>query len=164
MQQSLHYFLSHTTETVSLTINGERFTAETRGKGVLDKPRVINLLLTDLKHFYLVPVTRSQQLQSIRSAGDFSYDSEFIFSYREGERIKIKRVFVNSCDASFEQLLNRLKQKCPDANLLHLQPAAALKQIGAASAAKTTRILLTLLIGIPVLIALVFIISKIMHH
>ncbi|MGJ7031110.1 hypothetical protein [Niabella hirudinis] len=159
----MHYFLNHTTGTVHLTMDNGHFTATTRGNGVLDKQKIIDILFSDLKNFCLVPVIGVQQLQNSKSAGDHSYDSEFIFSYREGQKTAIKRIFVDSNDDTFKRLLNELKKQCPKADLLHLPPAMALKQIGVAAPSNTIRILLALIIGIPVLVVLIFIVSKIVH-
>lgn len=148
---------------VSFVLSEDRLIVETKGKGALDKLQIIRLPLSAIKNFCLVPVTGVQQLQTFRSAGDQSYNSEFIFSYHEGRKVKTKRVFVNSSDAAFDRLLTELKRKCPEASLLHLQPATALNQVGVVAATKAMRVILALLIGIPVLIALVFIISKIVH-
>ncbi|WP_018630980.1 hypothetical protein [Niabella aurantiaca] len=163
MQESIHYFLDHATAKVSLTVTDGQFIVETQGKGALDKPRHIDILLSNLGHFCLVATVKAQNLSNFRNAGDYSYDSEFIFSYREGQKIKNKRVFVNSRDVSFAEVLNELERKRPDASLLHLPPEQALEQIGAASAKKTLGLFLILLIGIPVLIAFVFIILKIIR-
>ncbi len=160
MQEPIRYFLDHATATVDLTLTDGRLIARTQGKGALDKLRVIDIAFSDLKNFCLVPTIASQNLVSYTSEGDRSYDSEFIFSYREGEKTKVKRVFVNSRDQSFAMFLNGLKEKCPNASLLHLAPAEAQKQIGATSASKVIYIFLGLIIGVPILIALLVIIFK----
>lgn len=164
MQGPVNYFLDHNTGTVSLTINDEQLLIETQGKGIFDKLQGIDISLSDLKYFCLVPVMGVQRLRNVRSAGDQSYDSEIVFSYSECRKMKIKRVFVDSKDASFEHLLEVLKRRCPDAGLLHLVPAAALKLMGAASPSKTLRIFLSFLIGLPVMLLLIYIIFKTLHH
>lgn len=163
MQESINYFLDHSTATVDLTLTDERLISKTQGKGALDKPRIIDIPLSDLKNFCLIPTIASQNLASYSSEGDHSYDSEFIFSYREGEKTKNKRAFVNSRDESFMLLLNDLSRKCPTASLLHLAPAEAQKQIGAVSATKVVYIFLGLLVGVPIIIALIIIITKILR-
>ena len=162
MQEPINYLLDHSTGTVDLTLNDQRFIAKTQGKGLIDKPRVIDIPLTDLKHFCLVPTIAPQNLQTYAVDGDFSYDSEFIFSYQESEQLKKKRVFVNSRDESFKMLLENLGRKCPSASLLHLAPAEAQKQMGVVSATKTVYIVIGLLVGVPIIIALIVIISKIL--
>lgn len=163
MPEPINYFLEHSTATVDLTLTDGRLIAKTQGKGALDKPRIIDIPLSDLKNFCLVPTIATQNLVGYSSEGDHSYDSEFIFSYREGEKTKVKRTFVSSRDQSFTMLLDSLKRKCPDASLLHLAPAEAQKQIGAVSAGKVIYIFLGLIIGVPVLIALIIVIFKILR-
>lgn len=164
MYEPLHYFLDHSSATVNLTLTDRQFIAETQGKGALDKPQHINILISSIKKFCLVATKKVQNLNNARSAGDYSYDSEFIFLYPDGQKMKIKRIFVNSLDAPFVKILNELKHKQPDASLLHLPQEEALKQIGVTSATKTIRIFLWLLVGIPVIILLIFILTKILKH
>lgn len=163
MQEPINYFLDHSTATVDLTLTDGRLMSKTQGKGALDKPRIIDIPLSDLKYFFLIPTIAPQNLVSYVSEGDHSYDSEFIFSYREGEKTKNKRAFVDSRDESFMMLLSDLGRKCPNASLLHLAPAEAQKQIGVVSATKVIYIFLGLLIGVPIIIALIIIISKILR-
>jgi len=162
MQEPITYFIDQSNGTVDLTLTHERFIAKTQGKGLIDKPRTIDIPLSDLKHFCLVPTIAPQNLVSYGSVGDHSYDAEFIFSYREGEQQKQKRVFVNSRDESFKVLVETLRRECPSASLLHLEPAEAQKQMGVLSASKTIYIIIGLLVGVPLVIALIVIISRIL--
>ena len=162
MQEPITYFIDESNGTVDLTLTRERFIAKTQGKGLIDKPRTIDIPLSDLKYFCLVSTIAPQNLVSYTSAGDRSYDSEFIFSYREGEQLKKKRVFVNSRDESFKTLLETLGRECPSASLLHLAPAEAQKQMGVLPASKAIYIIIGLLVGVPLVIALIVIISKIL--
>lgn len=164
MQEPLHYFLDHSSATVNLTLTDRQFIAETQGKGVLDKPRHINILISSIKKFCLVATNKVKNLNNARSAGDYSYDSEFIFLYPDGQKMKTKRIFVNSHDENFVTLLNELKYKQPDASLLHLSQEEALKQIGVTSASKTIRIFLWLFVGIPVIVLLIYSLTKILKH
>jgi hypothetical protein len=91
-------------------------------------------------------------------AYDRSYDSEFIFSYQEAGKLKKKRVFVNSQDETFQRFLAALEGRRPDASLLHLEPAEAQKRIGVMSARKAVFIIIGLLVGVPVLLALMMLI------
>lgn len=163
MQESIEYFLDHTTATVDLTLADGRLISKTQGKGALDRSRIIDIPLSDLKYFCLIPTIAPQNLVSYASEGDLSYDSEFIFSYREGEKIKNKRAFVNGRDGCFKLLLNDLQRSCPNASLLHLAPAEAQKQMGVMSATKVIYIFLGLLVGVPIIIAVIIIISKILR-
>jgi hypothetical protein len=162
MQEPITYFIDQSNGTVDLTLTDQRFIARTQGKGLIDKPRTIDIPLSDLKHFCLVPTIAPQNLVSFTSTGDHSYDSEFIFSYQEGKQIKKKRLFVNSRDESFKVLLESLERQCPSASLLHLAPAEAQKQMGVLSASKAIYIIIGLLVGVPIVIALIVIISKIL--
>ena len=160
MQEPINYFIDHSNGTVDLTLTDERFVAKTQGKGLIDKPRTVDIPLAYLKQFCLVPTIAPQNLVSYRSVGDLSYDAEFIFSYKEDEHLKKKRVFVNSRDESFKVLLENLGRECPSASLLHLEPGEAQKQMGVLSASKTIYIIIGLLVGVPLVIALIVIISK----
>ena len=161
MPEPINYFIDQSNGTVDLTLTDERLIAKTKGKGLIDKPRTTDIPLSDLEHFCLVPTIAPQNLVSYRSTGDHSYDAEFIFSYRAGEQLKKKRgVFVNSRDESFKRLLENLASKCPRASLLHLEPAEAQKQMGVLSAGKTIYIIIGLLVGVPLVITLIVIVSK----
>ena len=160
MQEPITYFIDHSNGTVDLTLTDERFVAKTQGKGLIDKPRTVDIPLAYLKQFCLVPTIAPQNLVSYRSVGDLSYDAEFIFSYKEGEHLKKKRVFVNSRDESFKVLLENLGRECPSASLLHLEPGEAQKQMGVLSASKTIYIIIGLLVGVPLVIALIVIVLK----
>jgi hypothetical protein len=162
MQEPITYFIDQSNGTVDLTLTDERFIAKTQGKGLIDKPRTIDIPLSDLKYFSLMPTIAPQNLVSYTSVGDHSYDAEFVFSYREGEQLKKKRVFVNSRDESFKVLLETLRRECPSASLLHLESAEAQKQMGVLSASKSIYIIIGLLVGVPLVIALIVIISKIL--
>lgn len=163
MEQPITYFIDQSNGTVDLTLTNERLIAKTQGKGLIDKPRTVDIPLSDLEHFCVVPTIAPQNLASYSSMGDHSYDAEFIFSYRVGEQLKKKRgVFVNSRDESFKMLLDNLASKCPRASLMHLGPAEAQKQMGVLSATKTIYIIVGLLVGLAMLIALIVIISRIL--
>ncbi|HEX7756209.1 MAG TPA: hypothetical protein VF421_12735 [Niabella sp.] len=160
MKEPITYFLDHTMATVRLMITDRQLIVETRGKGVMDKPRIINILCSQVQNFCLVPVTKIQKLQGFKTQGDYSYDAEFIFTYNESGSIRNKRVFVNSRDESFIRLCNELKSQCPAASLLHLPQAEALKQMRLFSATKATPIILFILFGVPLLIALIYFLLK----
>lgn len=162
MQAPITYFIDQSNGTVDLTLTDERLIAKTQGKGLIDKLRTIDIPLSDLKHFCLVPTIAPQNLVSYGTVPDYSYDSEFIFSYREGEQLKKKRVFVNSQDESFKMLLENLGRERPSASLLHLEPAEAQKQMGIVSATKAIYIIVGVLVGVPLMIVLIVIISKIL--
>jgi hypothetical protein len=164
MEEPTIYSLDHANGSVELTLTAQRFIAKTQGKGLLDKPRTIDIPFTDLEKFCLVPTINAQ---NVVAAGrgtprvyDDSYDSEFIFSYREGGKLKRKRVFVNREGEAFSRLLEDLKTRCPAASLLDLDPAEAQQQIGALSARKAVYIVIGLIVGVPVIIMLIVLISN----
>jgi hypothetical protein len=159
MTEPVTYFLDHSQSTVDLTLSDGRLVVKTQGKGLLDKPRVIHIPLSDLKSFYVTQTIGVQNLQTFTSEGDRSYDSEFMFSYLEGGKAKSKRVFVNSQDPAFQRFLSSLGTARPDASLLNLPSAEALKQIGTISASKSLYLVLALIVAVPVLIILIVILS-----
>ena len=159
MRSELDYSLDHTTSSLHMAVIDSRLVVNTQGKGALDKPKTIDIPLSRLKHFCLVPTINAQNLHNFRNEGDHSYDSEFIFSYVDGDRTKSKRVFVASQDAQLQMIVNELARQRPDASLLGLDPAEAQKQMGVVSAAKTALVILALLIGVPILLSIIYIIS-----
>ena len=159
MPPELNYSLDHTTSTLYMTLAHGRLVVNTQGKGALDKPKSIDIPLSELKQFCIVPTISAQNLHNFKNQGDFSYDSEFIFAYVDGDQTKTRRVFVNSQSAQFQAIVNELVRQRPDASLLGLDPAEAQKQIGVASAAKTVFVILALLIGVPILLSVIYIIT-----
>jgi uncharacterized membrane protein YqaE (UPF0057 family) len=157
LMDAVTYSLEHATATVELSLAAGRLIVKTQGRGLIDKPHTIDIPLSDLKNFCLVPTIGTQQRVS-RSQSDYSYDSEFIFSYQVQGKLKKKRIFVNGEAEAFQKFLASLESNCPAASLLQLDPAAAQKQIGVISAAKTVRIILFLLIGVPVLLTALYLI------
>lgn len=162
MSEPITYSLDHSTSSVNLSLADERLICKTQGKGVLDKLKLIDIPLSDLKQFCLVPTISVQNLKTYGNEGDYSYDSEFIFSYIANGKLTKKRVFVNSQDEPFRRFLENLQARCPNASLLHLEPAEAQKQIGTMSASKAVYIVVGLLVGIPIILTLIFIISKVL--
>ncbi len=154
----------HALAKIDLTMTSERFVAKTQGTGLLDKPRTIDIPLSDLKNFCLVPTIGAQHIvvgTRTNTQYDRSYDSEFIFSYHENGKLKKKRILVNGQNEAFQKLLAALESKRPEASLLHLEPAEAQKQIGVIAASKTVLIIIGLIIGVPVIIALIVLVSTI---
>jgi len=103
MREPINYSLKHANAAVDLTVADERLIVSTRGKGLLDKLRTIDIPLSDLKNFCLVPTIGAQNIigqarqEKIGDfAYDYSYDAEFNFSYQGDGKLKKKRVFVNS--------------------------------------------------------------------
>lgn len=156
------YSIDHSTSSAELSLSEERFRVRTKGKGLADRERTIDIPIADLRQFCLIPTIGAQNLAGAKLAPDTSYDSEFIFSYVDGGRLEKKRLFVLKGDEAFDRLIGRLGSLRPDASLLHLDPAEAQKQIGVISAAKTVWVVIAIIVGIPVLIALFFLVSAIL--
>lgn len=159
MEEAARYTLDHATATVDLSVTPDRLTVRTQGKGALDKPRIVDIPLSDLRHFCVVPTIGAQHA---RTGGDFSYDSEFIFSYQDGGKVANKRQFVRREDEAFKAFLAVLERRRPDASLLHLEPAEAQQQMGVLSASKAVYIVIGLLVGIPLLVILITVLSSVL--
>lgn len=169
MQKPINYNLQHAHGMVDLVLTDDRLIVNTQGVGLIDKLRTIDILLSDIRNFCVVPTIGAQNIISRHGGegGDFlydrSYDAEFTFSYAASGKLKKKRVFVNTNDDVFQSLLEALLSIRPDASLLHLEPAEAQKQIGAMAARKGVFIIVGLLVGLPVIIVLIMIIIQILN-
>lgn len=165
MTGPIEYNLKHAHGVVDLALVNDRLLVNTQGNGLADKLRTIDLALSDLKNFCLVPTIGAQNLISRHGADgemeyDQTYDAEFIFSYTVGGKLKKKRVFVNSHDNNFQAILEQLVAARPDASLLDLPPAEAQKQIGVMSPRTAVFIIVGLLVGVPVIAALIIILTQ----
>ena len=77
MREPINYSLKHANAAVDLTVADERLIVSTRGKGLLDKLRTIDIPLSDLKNFCLVPTIGAQNIigrVSQEKIGDFACD------------------------------------------------------------------------------------------
>lgn len=151
------YRLEHSTATVELALDGDRFHVGTCGVGLIDKPKIHAVATSDVSAFAIVPTIGAQNMVR-RSAGespyDTSYDAELLLVLRvDGSQVK-RRMFVNSQHPEFRRLMAGLVERCPTASLLHLEPAAARKQMGFASPMTAVFVILFMLIGLPILIAI----------
>ncbi|HEY0395441.1 MAG TPA: hypothetical protein VGD01_13165 [Candidatus Elarobacter sp.] len=163
-QEPLTYSLDFATGTVELALTSGRFTVTTQGKGLIDKPRTIDIALSDLEKFCVIPTIRAQNIVG-QDAGtsmiyDDTYDAELMFSYRDGGTLKKKRLFVNSHDPAFEAIMARLKADRPTASLLDLDPAEAQKQIGAMPTSKALFIVIGVIVGMPLVIGLIVLLTR----
>jgi len=154
MPETVAYFLEHVHGTVELTLTVDRLTATTRGVGLADRTRTVDVALSDLRKFALVPTIAAQNLVDHGKYHD-TYDAEFMYSYSENGKLKKKRVFVRSGDEELQAILRELERRCPAASLLGLDPDAAERQIGVVSAKKAVYLLLALLIGGPIALILI---------
>ena len=165
MGEPVEYLLKHAHGTVDLALVDDRLIVNTQGVGLADKLRTIDLPLADLKKFCLIPTIGAQNLVSRHGEDgemefDQSYDAEFIFSYAAGGKVKKKRVFVNSHNDTFQAILEQIKSRRPDCSLLDLPPADAQKQIGVMSARTAVYIIVGLLVGVPVIAAIIIILTQ----
>jgi len=165
MAEPIEYFLKHAHGAVDLALVDDRLVVNTQGNGLADKLRTIDISLSDLKNFCLVPTIGAQNLISRHGQDgemeyDNSYDAEFIFSYDTRGKLKKKRLFVNSQNNKFAAILEQLQTRRPDASLLDLPPAEAQKRIGVMSARKAVILIVCLLVGLPVTGALIIILVQ----
>ncbi len=70
MPEPITYFIDQTNGTVDLALTDERLIAKTQGKGLIDKPRIVDISFADLKNFCLAPTIAPQNLVSYTSPGD----------------------------------------------------------------------------------------------
>jgi hypothetical protein len=165
MAEPLEYFLKHAHGAVDLALLDDRLIVNTQGSGLADKLRTIDISLSDLKNFCLVPTIGAQNLISRHGEDgemeyDTSYDAEFIFSYTAQGKLKKKRLFVNSQNDKFAAILEQLQLRRPEASLLDLPPAEAQQRIGVMSARKAVILIVALLVGLPVIGALIIILVQ----
>jgi len=161
------YSLDHVNSTVELTISGERFLVRTQGKGLLDRPRIIDIPPADVVKFCLVPTIAAQNIVG-ETVGrtllyDTSYDSELVFSYKDQGQLKKKRVFVNGKDETFRSYLDAMKAIIPGASLLHLPPEQAIAEIGVVSGRQGLWLIIGLLVGLPTLIVVAILVSLLLR-
>ena len=166
MNEPINYYLKHAHGMVDLVLADDRLIVNTQGNGLIDKLRTIDISLSEVKKFCMIPTIGAQNLISRHGEDgemeyDQSYDAEFIFSFIENGKLKKKRVFVNSHDNHFQAILEALISVRPDASLLDLDTAEAQKQIGVMSARKAVYIIVGLLVGVPILLALIIIVIQI---
>ncbi len=152
------YRLEHSTATVELALDTDHLHIGTCGRGLIDKPKIHEVLTSDVMAFAIVPTIGIQNLvgrQGSAEAYDTSYDSELLIVLRvDGAPVK-RRMFVNSQHPDFQRFLAGLAERCPTASLLHLEPTEARSQMGFASPRSAVLVILFLLIGLPILIAIV---------
>lgn len=151
------YRLEHATATVELELGAERLKVETCGRGLLDKPKVHDVLPSDVTAFAVVPTIGAQNLvgrQGTAEPYDHSYDSELLIVLRvDGAPVK-RRMFVNSQNPDLQRFIAELAKRCPAASLLHLEPTEARSRMGFASPRSTVLVILFVLIGLPLFVAL----------
>ncbi len=159
MDQPLTYRLEHANGTVDLALDGRRLIIRSHGNGLLDRPRSLELDLSEIRHFYVagaIGAATVVQRVNRQLVTDPSFDSELLVTYHHVGRSGQRRVFVDAADPRFQALRNALAAARPDADLKHLDPGAAYKQMGILAPASAVSWIIGLLVGVPVVIALAY--------
>lgn len=159
MDQPVIYRLEHANGTVELAFDGRRLSIRSRGNGLLDQPRALELAVSEIRRFYVAGAIGAQttvQLVNRQIVTDPSFNGELLVTYEQGGRAGQRRVFVDAADTTFQALHRALSAARPDADLQHLERDEAFKQLGMLEPATAVRWVLVLLIGVPVLIALAY--------
>lgn len=157
-EEPIVYRLEHSSATVEIAVDFEKLHIGTCGVGLIDKPKINDARFADVRGFAIVPTIVAQNLARRQGSGepyDRTYDAEFLVHIRVDGKDTKRRMFVDSQNTDFQRLIAALCERCPTGSLLHLDPAVARKQMGFASPRTAIFIILFLLIGLPILIAMV---------
>lgn len=120
MTELATYKLDYGLASLVLTLSNDRFTSKAPMQNV-------DIPVSALKHFCVVPVPNDYS---------GSYNAQLVISFDEGGRQRTKKIQVRTTDSTFVAFVTALGTRRPDASLLHLDPAAAQKQMGVLSTAK----------------------------
>lgn len=156
--QPIVYRIEHSSATVELALDFEHLHIGTCGRGLIDKPKIHAVRPADVSAFAVVPTIGAQNLVRRQGNGeqyDTSYDAELMVVFRQDGVTVKRRMFVNSQHPDFQRLLGALTQRSPAASLLHLEPAVARKQMGFASPKTAVFVIVFVLVGLPILIAMI---------
>ncbi len=162
MDTPLRYSLEHANGTVNLTLASDRLVVHSQGYGLIDRPRTLELELKDLRQFYVTGVIAAQtavQRVNRETIHDATFNSELLLAFEQGGRVARRRIFVDADDAAFKALYAGLEAARPDASLASLEPAEALKRMGMVAPSDALRWIIGLIVGIPVTISLLYILS-----
>jgi hypothetical protein len=100
-----------------------------------------------------------RQRRPPRGAGyPTTYDAELLVSDRTQSGLRHRRFLVDSEDPALRRILRVLTAARPEASRLDVEPAETYRETGAADPARTVKIVLAIVIGIPLLISLVMIV------
>jgi hypothetical protein len=166
MAEPILYSRDHAQRSVVLRLADDLLELTTTGKGLIDRPRILTVPVADLKNFALVPTVNIQHVTGGRLSNpqtDLSYDSEFFLSYTVDGKVKKKRVFILAQDPNFRAILDALKARRPEASLLDLGPAEVHERMGFITARQAVWIIVGLLVGLPVLVVILILLSKFWH-
>jgi hypothetical protein len=142
MTEPVTYVLSYGMAKLVLTLTDDRFVS----KGSMQN---VDIPLSALRHFCVAPVANDVN----------TYDSQLIVSWGENGKTESKKIYVRRTDTSFQQFMDALMQKRPDASLMHLPPAEAQKQMGVMSTNKLAWIIALGIVAVIVIVALIFILK-----
>lgn len=159
MEDPLTYRLEHANGTVDLALDGRKLSIRSSGNGLLDRPRSLELELSEVRQFYVAGAIGAQtvvQRVNRQLVTDPSFNSEFLVTYERGGRVGQRRVFVDAADPGFQRLRNALAAARPDADLQQLDAGEAFKQMGMLAPTTALRWIIGLLVGVPVVIALAY--------
>ena len=138
MTEPITYTLNVGLSKFNMALTDERFTS----RGSMQN---VDIPLASLRNFCVVPVKTDLG----------TYDSQLVISWSEAGKTQAKKLCVRNTDASFQQFVQALQQKRPDASLLHLDPKVAQKQMGVLSTNKLAWIIGLAIVGLVLLIGLV---------
>ena len=157
MNDPIVYQFSHSTGTVELALTRARLVVKSQGTGLADKLKTIDIPISDLRHFALVPTVLAQNLSGAPAniTVDTARDAEFMLSYIGAGKLRKKRVFVASKAPAFQAIVGALRELRPDASLLHLGPDEAFKKIGVLSPRQGIFVVIAVAIGIPIVITII---------
>ena len=138
MTETITYTLNMGLSRFNMALTDERFTS----RGSMQN---VDIPLASLRNFCLVPVKSDLG----------TYDSQLVISWNEAGKTQSKKLYVRHTDESFQQFMQALQQKRPDASLLHLDPRVAQKQMGVLSTNKLAWIIALGIVGLVLLLGLV---------
>jgi hypothetical protein len=138
MTEPITYSLSFGMSNLNLALTDDRFVS----RGSMQN---VDVPLSSLRNFCVVPTKNDVG----------AYDSELIVSWDEAGKPKSKKIYVRGTDTSFQQFVAALKEKRPDASLLHLDPKSAQKQMGVLSTSKFAWIAALGIVGLILLLVIV---------
>jgi hypothetical protein len=125
----------------TLTLSADRLACHRRGFD-MDVP------LTAVRHFFIDPMPRF-----VVEVSHSVFDGEFVVAYDDGAGgTRVERFPLALASPSFRSWLAALARRRPDASLLDLPPAQALRQLGLRSTFKKAMVYAAVLIAIIALV------------
>jgi len=140
----LVYRLAHATGTVELELTSSRFVVRTKGNGLADRLRTIDVPVSAVRLFAVTPAFGAQTRVAYGS-----YDAELLLRYDDAGSTRTKRLFVRAEDHALRALLEQLAALRPDASLLGVPPAEAYARIGVLSPRRAVWIVIAVAVLVP---------------